>query len=261
MIKPFALIALAGALGAPSFAEQLKSGVAMPADLAPAVVRPRTHGGEGLDGQAAPADDVFWADGEVTLYYVGHKHHYEGGEGGEGGKHKYKYKSHYEGGEGGEGGEGHGAYYPAPAPVYSGPPLMEIPCGSHKYAGTLLGAAMGGLLGSQFGKGDGQVAAVAAGTFLGMFLGYEIGASLDVTDEACARDAAQRAGGAPLGTQIAWNNPETGNRGTVMPLREGQTSAGQYCREYQQTVTVGGRVQEAYGTACRQPDGSWQIVQ
>jgi surface antigen len=25
-------------------------------------------------------------------------------------------------------------------------------------------------------------------------------------------------------------------------------------------VTVGGRAEQAYGTACRQPDGSWQIV-
>ncbi|MEE8203551.1 MAG: hypothetical protein V3R74_07315, partial [Alphaproteobacteria bacterium] len=33
------------------------------------------------------------------------------------------------------------------------------------------------------------------------------------------------------------------------------------CREYQTTVNVGGQVEQAYGTACRQPDGSWQIVQ
>ena len=35
---------------------------------------------------------------------------------------------------------------------------------------------------------------------------------------------------------------------------------GRYCREFQQTVTIGGRTAEAYGTACRQPDGSWKIV-
>lgn len=32
-----------------------------------------------------------------------------------------------------------------------------------------------------------------------------------------------------------------------------------YCREYTRTVTVGGVAQNAYGTACMQPDGSWQI--
>ena len=45
-----------------------------------------------------------------------------------------------------------------------------------------------------------------------------------------------------------------------MPVRTVQQADGTYCREFQQTVTVGGRTEEAYGTACRQPDGSWKIV-
>ena len=35
---------------------------------------------------------------------------------------------------------------------------------------------------------------------------------------------------------------------------------GQYCREYQSTVSVGGVPQPSYGTACQQPDGSWRVV-
>ncbi|QCN97814.1 hypothetical protein D3093_21880 (plasmid) [Azospirillum argentinense] len=35
---------------------------------------------------------------------------------------------------------------------------------------------------------------------------------------------------------------------------------GQLCREYQTTVMVGGLAQPGYGTACRQPDGSWRVV-
>ncbi|MHB1241431.1 MAG: RT0821/Lpp0805 family surface protein, partial [Gammaproteobacteria bacterium] len=35
---------------------------------------------------------------------------------------------------------------------------------------------------------------------------------------------------------------------------------GRYCREYVTDVDVGGRKQQAYGTACRQPNGSWQAV-
>ena len=37
-------------------------------------------------------------------------------------------------------------------------------------------------------------------------------------------------------------------------------SQGRYCREYQTIVSVGSTAQPAYGTACRMPDGSWQIV-
>lgn len=35
---------------------------------------------------------------------------------------------------------------------------------------------------------------------------------------------------------------------------------GRYCREYQTTVVINGQSQPSYGTACRQPDGTWQIV-
>jgi hypothetical protein len=34
----------------------------------------------------------------------------------------------------------------------------------------------------------------------------------------------------------------------------------QNCREFQKTVIVGGKQQQAYGTTCQQPDGSWQIA-
>ena len=33
------------------------------------------------------------------------------------------------------------------------------------------------------------------------------------------------------------------------------------CREFQQTLVVNGQEQPGYGKACRQPDGSWKIVQ
>jgi surface antigen len=35
---------------------------------------------------------------------------------------------------------------------------------------------------------------------------------------------------------------------------------GRYCREYQATITVDGKYQPAYGTACLGPDGAWRIV-
>ncbi|HEY4345689.1 MAG TPA: hypothetical protein VGN05_15175 [Parvibaculum sp.] len=39
-----------------------------------------------------------------------------------------------------------------------------------------------------------------------------------------------------------------------------QTQSGQYCREYQSSVRVGGQMQYGYGTACQQPDGQWRVV-
>jgi hypothetical protein len=37
--------------------------------------------------------------------------------------------------------------------------------------------------------------------------------------------------------------------------------AEQGCREFNTPVTIGGQPQQAYGTACLQPDGSWKIEQ
>lgn len=37
-----------------------------------------------------------------------------------------------------------------------------------------------------------------------------------------------------------------------------QYGNGQYCREYTETVEIGGRRESGYGTACLQPDGSWE---
>ena len=125
---------------------------------------------------------------------------------------------------------------------------------------ALGGAALGGLAGSQIGGGRGQLAATAAGALLGGLLGSEVGKSLDRADEIymarTTQDALERK---PTGQVAEWTNPDSGHRGTITPVETYQRDDGRYCREFQQTVTVGGRTEQAYGTACRQPDGTWQI--
>jgi surface antigen len=133
--------------------------------------------------------------------------------------------------------------------------------GAKQNVGTVAGAIGGAALGSQFGRGTGNVAAIAAGTLLGAFLGSEVGKSLDAADRAAADRAQSRAYAAPVGERITWNNPNSGNSGTIVPTREGTSSSGAYCREFQNTIIVGGKTEQAYGTACRQPDGSWKVVQ
>ncbi|NDE90547.1 MAG: glycine zipper 2TM domain-containing protein [Alphaproteobacteria bacterium] len=133
--------------------------------------------------------------------------------------------------------------------------------GTKQSVGTLGGAAGGALLGNQFGKGTGNVVMTALGAVAGGWLGNEIGASLDNADRAALQKAQYRAYEAPVGKTIVWNNPENGNSGSFTPTREGRANDGSYCREFNQSVNIGGKQQNAYGTACRQPDGSWQIQQ
>lgn len=63
---------------------------------------------------------------------------------------------------------------------------------------------------------------------------------------------------APVGTPIAWNSGPAA--GTVVAVRDGRAADGAYCREFQQTVTIGGQPQQAYGTACQGQDGAWRVV-
>jgi len=131
--------------------------------------------------------------------------------------------------------------------------------GTKQTIGTLGGAAAGGLFGAQFGSGTGQLAATAGGALLGAFVGSEIGRTMDEVDKQKAENAYKQAATAPVGETITWSNPDSGNRGSVTPTREGTSSSGAYCREFQQTVIIGGKEEQAYGVACRQPDGAWEI--
>jgi len=133
--------------------------------------------------------------------------------------------------------------------------------GQKQTGGTLIGAGLGALAGSQIGSGRGQLAAVAIGTLAGAFLGSEVGKSLDIADKAAMERSTQQAlETAPSGQTVAWRNPDSGNSGTITPETAVQRAPGEFCREYQQTITVAGKSEKAFGTACRQPDGSWKIV-
>jgi surface antigen len=124
--------------------------------------------------------------------------------------------------------------------------------------GGLGGAAAGGLLGAALGGGS---TGIAAGTILGGLIGGAIGNRMDAADQQRANAAASQAlESVPSGQSVAWRNPDSGNNGVVTPVRTYQTSTGQYCREYNQTITIGGEKHQSFGTACREPDGSWRIV-
>lgn len=129
--------------------------------------------------------------------------------------------------------------------------------GPKQTIGTLGGAVAGGLAGSQFGGGSGQLWATGAGVLLGALAGSSIGKSLDRADQQYLSQASYRS--FETGAPVQWKNPDSGNYGYVEPGRSYQARNGGYCREYNQTVYIGGQAQKAYGTACRQSDGSWQI--
>ncbi len=127
---------------------------------------------------------------------------------------------------------------------------------------TTIGAVGGGTLGGLIAAAaGGNAAVIAASTIGGILLGGVIGNMLDERDKRLAAEAAQRAlETGPTGQPVTWQNPDNGHYGSVTPVKTYQTSGGSYCREYQQIVTIDGKQEKAYGTAGRQPDGSWKVV-
>lgn len=123
--------------------------------------------------------------------------------------------------------------------------------------GAVTGAAAGGLIAAAAGGGP---AGIVGGTLLGGLLGGAIGNHLDQRDREAAARATHRAlESSRSGQTERWRNPDSGHSGSVTPTRTYQRPDGTHCRDYRQSVQIDGEIHEAYGTACRTPDGTWRI--
>ncbi len=126
-------------------------------------------------------------------------------------------------------------------------------------------ALLGGVLGAGAGAGiaaaaGGSPAVIVAAALGGALIGGFAGHKLDDRDKRMASEAATTAFEQNrTGQTSVWNNPDTGNAGSITPTKTYQLATGQYCREYKQTITIGGEPQQSYGTACREADGTWTI--
>ena len=123
--------------------------------------------------------------------------------------------------------------------------------------GGLLGAAIGAATGTQFGKGSGRTVAIIGGGLIGALIGGSLGKSMDQTDQYQVNQALETS---PTGNAIVWDNPETGGFYKVTPTKTYQVAENAYCREFTTWGMIGGYEEKMYGTACRQPDGSWKTV-
>jgi surface antigen len=122
-------------------------------------------------------------------------------------------------------------------------------------SGVVIGGLLGGVLGSQVGRGDGRTAAIVLGTLAGAAIGGSIGHSMAETDKLKTAHALENV---RTGVPTSWKNPDSGNEYVVVPTRTYEAPSGP-CREYTIDAVVAGKKDKIFGTACRQPDGSWQV--
>ncbi len=124
-------------------------------------------------------------------------------------------------------------------------------------AGTVIGGIIGGILGSNIGKGKGKTLATIAGVIVGGTVGNKVGSSMNEQDRYCA---GQALGHAQDNQPVAWTNPDTHQEYTVTPQRTYTQNNGQQCRDYTSSVVIDGRNEYATGTACKDHDGNWKII-
>lgn len=164
--------------------------------------------------------------------------------------------------------------YVAPQPIYAVPPppaVTVLPWGAQptaapygiasstchrKALGALIGAGAGAYIGNNLSRHQ-QVATTIAGGVLGDIVGGLIGDRMDELDQSCAGQVLEHA---RTGQAVAWRDPNSDARYTVTPVKTWQAEDGRYCREYTAKATINGHRQDVFGTACRQPDGAWQLV-
>jgi surface antigen len=140
--------------------------------------------------------------------------------------------------------------------IYVPPDALDIDLRCNRaLAGGVIGGALGGVLGSQVGKGDGRTVATVGGAVIGVLVGGAIGRQMDQADQACVAQALEYASGE---RPVFWRDPEDGVRYEVRPFRTYESEAGRFCREYETTAVIDGRVKEVRHTACREPEGGWR---
>jgi len=131
----------------------------------------------------------------------------------------------------------------------------------NEFSGTLIGGTAGAVIGNQFGKGSGNTAATALGAIIGANVGRDIGAALDETSRRRVDQSTLTA--LNTGSQIDWENPQNAGgpaSGRTTITRHGTHPDGRACREYVNTVIIGGREEQLYGRACRDANGDWEQV-
>lgn len=127
---------------------------------------------------------------------------------------------------------------------------------TQEQTGMVIGGVLGGALGSQIGGGHGRTVATVIGSIAGASIGGSVGRSMDELDRLKLSHTLETV---RTGVPSQWRNPDTGNQYTVVPTRTYETT-GAPCREFTLNGNIGGRKEQIYGTACRQPDGNWQVA-
>lgn len=123
-------------------------------------------------------------------------------------------------------------------------------------AGQIIGGVAGAAAGSQVGEGSGQTVATIAGALIGAVVGERIGARMEEDDRQATAQVLEEN---RTGETSSWVNPDTGNAFAVTPV-ETYDRSGRPCRQFEFRVETDRGSDTEERTACRNNDGTWEIL-
>ena len=107
------------------------------------------------------------------------------------------------------------------------------------------------------GKSSSRLGATAIGSLIGAVVGHRIEGGIARAEEICFSESFEYL---PDHDTVAWMDPGLGAHYSVTPTKTMRAIDGRYCREYTARATLNGQAAGTYGTACRQADGRWELI-
>ncbi len=137
--------------------------------------------------------------------------------------------------------------------------LLVVPllsgCQNMAQQGAGMGALGGGLAGSLLGNSKDRGRNALIGAAVGGLVGYAVGNEMDKNDKNKLNHTLETA---PSRQTTTWVNPDTRTEYAVTPQPAYQTE-GRHCRQAEISSIIDGRRETVVKTACRRPDGQWEI--
>jgi surface antigen len=126
-----------------------------------------------------------------------------------------------------------------------------------KAIGAIMGGAIGGVIGAQVGEGAGRNIAILVGTAAGALIGSHVGSKMDEADRACVGEALEKAGDHRT---VAWASGDGSTTYRVTPLAR-RPDTDPACRMFELQAATGAGSSTSNAQACRDPDGSWRVIE